>query len=57
MIPGEAGGYIDTPDGVKNTIDEMVRAMEDNGDDTSWEFKPVQLTEVNFNSLPEFKGF
>ena len=56
-LPGEKNGYIDTPKNAKLIIDEMVKALSKYEDDQSYEFKPIRMTEEEFNNLPDFMGF
>jgi len=56
-LPGEENGYIDTAENVKTIIDELVRSAEDGDFEQSYEFKPVEMSESDFEALPEFRGF
>lgn len=56
-LPGEDGGYLDTPENAKKIVDELVLNAQEYGDFSSYEFSPVEMTEEEFNLLPEFQGF
>lgn len=56
-LPGEENGYIDTVENAKKIIDELVRSAEDGDLEQSYEFKAVEMSESDFEALPEFRGF
>ncbi len=56
-LPGSESGYIDTPDKAKSIIDEMVHNADDGDMDQCYEFSIVEMTQEQFDSLPEFRGF
>lgn len=57
-IPDSETGYVDTPENAKKIIDELVQSAEENRDfEMSFEFKAIELTEEEFNQLPDFPGF
>lgn len=56
-LPGEENGYIDTAENAKKIIDELVSSAENGDTEQSYEFKAVEMSESDFNALPEFRGF
>lgn len=56
-LPGESEGHIDTVEGAKTIIDEIVSSAEDGDFDHSFHFSAVEMSEDEFKTLPEFKGF
>lgn len=56
-LPGEENGYIDTVDNAKKAIQDMADGADRYGDFSSFEFTVVEMTEDEFESLPEFRGF
>ena len=56
-LPGEENGYIDTPENAKTIIDEIVSSANDGDFEHQYTFKAVEISEDEFNLLPEFKGF
>ena len=56
-LPGEKKGYIDTPENAKKIIDELVSSAENGDLEQSYEFRAVEMSEADFESLPEFCGF
>lgn len=57
-LVGDGSGFIDTPKHAKEIIDEMVEnAMEYGHTDESYEFSVVVMSQDEFESLPEFRGF
>ena len=56
-LPGEEAGYIDTPENAKTIIDQLVNDAKKGDFDQSYEFKAVEMSEDEFSSLPEFRGF
>jgi len=55
--PGFNSGLIETPEKVKEFIDEMIQATWDCGELQSYTFSTVMMTEEEFAALPEFQGF
>ena len=49
--------YIDTVEAAKDTLDYMVECCNDSGKLDGYKFSTVELTEEEFNNLPDFTGF
>lgn len=56
-LPGEENGYINTAENAKKIIDELVGGAEHGDFEQSYEFKAVEMSETDFDALPEFRGF
>lgn len=56
-LPGETNGFIDTPEKAKVIIDEMVVNFREHGEPESYEFHVIEMTQAEFDELPEFRGF
>lgn len=56
-VPGQENGFITTAEDAKSAIDEMVLCAEEGNLDRSFEFRAVELSVEEFESLPEFRGF
>ena len=55
--PGFKNGFVDTPDEAKKVIDQMIRTSLDCGESQSYTFTTIEMSEDEFESLPEFQGF
>lgn len=56
-LPGEKNGYIDTVENAKKVIDDMADGADKYADFISFEFTVVEMTQEEFEALPEFRGF
>lgn len=49
--------FIDTVEGAKSTLDHMVESSSVWSDEQEFIFSTIEMTEEEFNDLPEFQGF
>jgi hypothetical protein len=49
--------FIETIEYAKTTLESMADNHADNGNAEEYEFSTVELTQEEFNNLPEFHGF
>ena len=50
-------GFVETPENAKKIIDQMIQSADDCGEPQSYAFRTVEMTEAEFEALPEFEGF
>lgn len=56
-LPGSDYGIIETVEGTAEFIAGMAANFDEDGQEDSYEIKPISMTIEEFNNLPDFTGF
>jgi hypothetical protein len=56
-LVGEISGFLDTAENAKKIIDELIINAQNGDFEQSYEFRAVEMSEQDFDLLPEFQGF
>ena len=50
-------GFVEPLEKAKLVLEQMIESANDSGEPESYTFTTIEMTEYEFNSLPEFQGF